>query len=195
MGLSRPLSGTLQSAEAAARGQQGPLRCIDSGHASVGQALLAWRAGELAAAGAEADAIAAELARLVPQTQTWAMARDIRHAVRGGRIPRWAGPLVRFSGLTPVAAIREGVLKVAGGLFARRGAPEAFARYVARRLPQASGWRLLVGHADAAADGERVLAALRQLLPVTEAHLVEVGPAIGAHAGRGALVVGLQPAP
>ena len=39
------------------------------------------------------------------------------------------------------------------------------------------------------------LAALRQLLPVTEAHLVEVGPAIGAHAGRGALVVGLQRAP
>ena len=195
VGLSRPLSGTLQSAESAARGQQGPLRCIDSGHASVGQALLAWRAGELAAAGAEADAIAEELARLVPQTLTWAMARDIRHAVRGGRIPRWAAPLVRFSGLTPLAAIRNGVLKVAGGLFARHGAPEAFARHVARRLPAAPGWRLLVGHADAAADGERALAALRRLLPVTEAHLLEVGPAIGAHAGRGALVVGLQPAP
>ena len=45
------------------------------------------------------------------------------------------------------------------------------------------------------ADGERLLAALRERLPVTEAHLVEVGPAVGAHAGQGTLVVGLQPSP
>ena len=32
-------------------------------------------------------------------------------------------------------------------------------------------------------------------LPVAAGYLVEVGPAIGAHAGPGTLVVGLQPAP
>ena len=53
----------------------------------------------------------------------------------------------------------------------------------------------MVGHSDALADGERLLAALRERLPVVEAHLVEVGPAVGAHAGQGTLVVGLQPAP
>lgn len=37
--------------------------------------------------------------------------------------------------------------------------------------------------------------AARTRLPVVEAHLVEVGPAVGAHAGPGTLVVGLQPAP
>lgn len=196
VGLSRPLSGTLQSAETAARGQRRPLRCFDTGNATAGQALLAWRAGELAQAGMDADAIEAELARLRPQTRMFALARDISHAVRGGRIPRWAGVLVRASGLVPVAKMTpEGVLKVAGGLFARRRAPEAFARFVARRMPAATGWRLIVGHADALADGQRLLAALRQRLPVVEAHLVEVGPAIGAHAGQGALVVGLQPAP
>ena len=52
-----------------------------------------------------------------------------------------------------------------------------------------------IGHADAPADGERLLVALRTRLPVVEAHLVEVGPAVGAHAGPGTLVVGLQPAP
>ena len=124
------------------------------------------------------------------------MARDITHAVRGGRIPRWAGPAVRWSGLTPIAAVSaEGKLKVAGGLFAKQRAPEAFARYLAKRTPAAQGWRLVVGHADALADGERLLAELRERLPVVEAHLVEVGPAVGAHAGQGTLVVGLQPAP
>ena len=196
VGLSRPLSGTLQSGEAAARKQAKPMRCIDSGHVSGGQALLAWRAGEMAEAGATAEVIAEEMARLRPLTFTFAMARDIRHAARGGRIPRWAAPVVRWSGLTPVARINaEGRLKVAGGLFARAGAPAALARYIARRVPQADGWRVVVGHADAVADGERLLAALGTRLRVTESHLVEVGPAVGAHAGAGALVVGLQPAP
>ncbi|RZA20705.1 MAG: DegV family EDD domain-containing protein [Lysobacteraceae bacterium] len=196
VGLSRRLSGTLQAGETAARGFTRPPRVFDSGHASAGQALLAWRAGELADAGADAGVIEAELVRLKPLTHTWAMARDISHAVRGGRIPRWAGPAVRLSGLIPIASVKaDGRLAVAGALFARRAAPEAFARYIGKRMPRANGWRLIVGHSDAIADGERLLAALRQRLPIVEAHLVEVGPAVGAHAGPGTLVVGLQPAP
>lgn len=197
VGLSRPLSGTLQAAETAARGLgKAAARVFDSGHVSAGQALLAWRAGEMADAGADAAAIDAELVRLKPLTRTWAMARDISHAVRGGRIPRWAEPAVRFSGLLPIAAIKpDGRLALAGGLIAGKRAPEAFARYVARRAQGAAGWRLIVGHSDARDDGQRMLVALRERLPVVEAHLVEIGSAVGVHAGPGTLLVGLQPAP
>ncbi len=196
VGLSRPLSGTLQAGESAARAQLKSMRCVDSGHVSVGQALLAWRAGELAHAGAGVPAIEAELQRLTPLTMTWALARDISHAVRGGRIPRWAAPLVRYSGLTPMACIKpDGRLAVTGGLFARRNAPGAFARHLARRVSPLVSWRVIVGHAAAAEDAERLLSALHQRLAITEAYLVEVGPAIGAHAGPGTLLVGMQPAP
>lgn len=196
IGISRPLSGTLQSAETAARGQVRPLLCFDSGNVSAGQALLAWRAGELAAAGADLASIEAELQRLRPLTRMFAMARNIEHAVRGGRIPRWAAPVVRWTGLTPVAAINaEGELKLATGLFARARAPEAFARYVARKMPVGVRWRVIVGHADAANDGARLLVALQARLTLAESHCIEIGPAIGAHAGPGTLLVGLQPAP
>ena len=196
VGISRPLSGTLQSAETAARGQARMPLCFDSGNVSAGQALLAWRAGELAAAGADLTEIAAELARLRPLTRTFAMARDIQHAVRGGRIPRWAAPVVRWTGLTPVAAINaQGELKLATGLFTRARAPEAFARYIAKQLPPGARWRAIVGHADAGEDGARLLAALQARLTLAEAHCVEIGPAIGAHAGPGTLLAGVQPAP
>ncbi|WP_240095582.1 DegV family protein [Thermomonas flagellata] len=196
VGLARPLSGTLQAAETAARTQARPVACVDSRHVSAGQALLAWRAAELAAAGQAPARIVAELDALAAQTQTWALARDLRHAVRGGRIPRWAGPLVRISGLLPIARTdATGRLTLAGGLWARRRAPEAFARHVARRLPPRVRWRLIVGHADAPEDAARLLAALQARLNVAEAHLVEVGPAVGAHAGPQTLVVGLAPAP
>ena len=196
VGLSRPLSGTLQSAEAGARGLTKPMVTFDSGHASAGQALLAWRAGEMAVAGVDAGTIESELTRLRPLTMTWAMARDISHAIRGGRIPRWAGPVVRWSGLTPIAMVSpQGLLKLTGGVFARKHAADAFARYLARRVSKAAGWRLIVGHADALADGQRLFAALHERLPVVAGHLVEIGPAIGAHTGPGTLMVGLQPAP
>ncbi len=78
-------------------------------------------------------------------------------------------------------------------MFARGGAPESFARYVARRLPPGQRSRLRVGHADAAADGERLLAALQARLPVEQAMLTQIGAGIGAHAGPGALVVAVQP--
>lgn len=202
VGLSRAVSGTLQSAEhAAARIGGGRVRTFDSVNAAGGEGLLAWRAAELAGAGADADAILRELARLRPLTLTWAMARDIRHAVRGGRIPAWAAPAVRLSGLTPIARMRaDGRLGVAGGLFARTRAPEAFAAYVAKRVAKTAPgatlrWRAIVGHCDAAGDGQRTLDGLRSRLDLAEAHLVETGPAIGAHAGRGTLVASLQPAP
>jgi uncharacterized protein len=173
---------------------------FDSVNAAGGQALLAWRAAEMADAGADADTILRELERLRPLTLTWAMARDISHAVRGGRIPAWGEPLVRFSGLTPIAKMNaNGKLGLAGGLFAKARAPEAYAAYVAKRTTRALGdatpLRVIVGHCDARGDGEQLLAALQARLQIIEAHLVETGPAIGAHAGRGALVMSVQPAP
>jgi DegV family protein with EDD domain len=197
VGLSRAVSGTLQSGEhAAARTDSGRVQVFDTFNAAAGEALLVWRAAEMAAAGADAATILAELERLRPQTLLWAMTRDISHIVRGGRIPAWAAPLARITALTPVARVRaDGTLGLSGALFARKRAPEAFARSVSRKLPAGVRWRLIVGHCDAPAAGERLLAALHARLDISESHLVETGAAVGAHAGPGALIVAVQPAP
>jgi DegV family protein with EDD domain len=196
VGLSRSVSGTLQSAETAAqRGHGARTHIFDTGNASCGEGLLAIRAGEMALAGAGAPEILAELARLKPLTPTWAAARDISHAVRGGRIPAWAKPLVEWLGFTPVAKVKaDGKLGVAGGLVGKSRVPERFAAYVAKRVDRDARWRLMVGHCDALADGEILLEALRARLQLTDSWLVETGPAVGAHAGPGTLVVSLQPA-
>lgn len=197
VGLSRAVSGTLQSGEhAAARTDSGHVQVFDTYNAAAGEALLVWRAVEMAEAGADETAILAELERLRPQTLLWAMTRDISHVVRGGRIPAWAAPLARVTALTPIARMRmDGTLGLSGALFARKRAPEAFARNVARKLPAGVRWRVIVGHCDAPAAGERLLAALHGRIDISESHLVETGAAVGAHAGPGALIVAVQPAP
>jgi len=197
VGLSRALSGTLQSGEhAAARDPGARVRVFDTVNAACGQALLVWRAAELAAQGQGESEVVAELERLRPLTRMWAIAPDISHAVRGGRIPRWAAPIARLTALTPMAKMSvDGRMVVAGLLLTRANAPEAFARRVARALPGGRRWRLIVGHCDARPDAERLLAALRTRLDICEDRLVETGAAIGAHAGPGALIVAVQPAP
>jgi len=197
VGLSRALSGTLQSGEhAAARDPGRRVRVFDTVNAACGQALLVWRAAELAAQGQDDASVVAELERLRPLTRMWAIAPDISHAVRGGRIPRWAAPIARLSALTPMAKMSvDGRMVVAGLLLTRAQAPEAFARRVARQLPAGQRWRLIVGHCDDRAGAERLLAALRTRLQISEDRLVETGAAIGAHAGPGALIVAVQPAP
>jgi DegV family protein with EDD domain len=155
---------------------------------------LAIAAAEKAATGADAAAVLAHVAALKPKTRTFALARDIRHAVRGGRVPRWAGWIASALRATPIAkVVPEGRLKPCAALFGSARAPQRFADYVARQVPANARWRLIVGHCDAAEDGAALLAALRTRLDIAEGWLVETGPAVGAHAGPGALVACLQP--
>jgi DegV family protein with EDD domain len=195
LGVSRAVSGTIQSAETAAqRGHPERTHIFDSANAAGALGLLSIAAAEASRRGDDAAAILALLARLRPLTLTWAVTRDITMAVRGGRVPAWSKPLVQGLGLTPIAKVTPaGKLSVAGALFGRKDVPDRFARYVAGKLGSGQRWRVIVGHSDAPDDGERVLAKLRELLDCQDAWLAETGPAVGAHAGPGALVVSVQP--
>lgn len=196
VGVARAVSGTIQSAETAAqRGAAERMFIVDSANAAGGHALLAMAAAEAAQRGETAAAIVARLEFLRSRTLTWAMAADLSMAVRGGRLPPWSKTVIELFGLTPIARIKpSGKLGVVAGLFGRERLPERLARYVARRVDRRLRWRLIVGHCDAASYGERLLGSLRKLLDCQDAWLVETGPAIGAHAGPGTLVVSLQPA-
>jgi DegV family protein with EDD domain len=195
VGLSRAVSGTLQAAEAAAqRGHPARTHVFDTANAAGGQALLAIAAAERAAKGASAAEVLAHVEALKPRTLTFALARDIRHAVRGGRVPPWAGWIASVLRATPMARMTPaGRLKPYSALFGQRRLPERFAASVVRQAPKGQRWRLIVGHCDAADDAAALLAELRRRLDIAEAWQVETGPAVGAHAGPGALVACLQP--
>jgi DegV family protein with EDD domain len=195
VGVSRAVSGTIQSAETAAqRGAQDRTFIFDSANAAGGQALLAMAAAGMAKRGDDAERIMRQLETLRVQTQTWAMTRDMTMVVRGGRLPAWTKTVVDTLRLTPIARFKpNGKLSVVSGMFGKQRLPERFAAHVARRVGQGQRWRVIVGHCDAAADGAVVLSELRKRLDCRESWLVDTGPAIGAHAGPTTLVVSLQP--
>ena len=193
--LGRALSGTFQSATAAAvRTGADRISVFDSGHVSGAQGLLAIWAAEAVEAGLSASRILEGLARMRLRTMLYAVARDIRYAVRGGRAPRVALPLTRLLHLSLLFRSKaDGRFGPMGGLWGHDHLPERFACNVARRLNPARRYRLIVGHCDCAGDAERVQDSLRaQVRDIDRIWLVETGVAIGAHAGPGSLVIGVQ---
>ncbi len=193
--LGQALSGTLQSATAAAaRAHADRISIFDSGHAAGPQALMAIWAAEAAEAGLGVSRILDGLERMRSRTALYAVARDLRYAVRGGRAPRMALTLTRLLHLSVLFHNRaDGRIRPMGALFGRYNLPERFARAIARRLNPERRYRLIVGHCDCAGDAERVQAGLlARVRNIDRIWLVETGIAIGTHAGPGALVIGVQ---
>lgn len=191
--LSRRLSGTMQSAEAAARRASGRVRLVDSENASAGQGLLVAYAAEAIAAGLSLDEAAVVVEAMVPRTRSYAVLQDLGHAERGGRLPRLARWLGEGLNLRPVLTNRQGRLGIAGALWARRRRPERFAEWVLRRLDRGRSYRALIAHADDAQAALQVRARLaRSGFGFEMLEIVPLGSAIAAHAGPGALLVAVQ---
>lgn len=196
VGLSRAVSGTLQSAEAAAkRGHAERIHIFDTANAAGGQGLLVIAAAEAAQRGSTSAEIIGILENLKAQTLTWACTTDVSHAVRGGRVPRWAGVIAGWFGLTAIAQVSpQGKLAIKGGMIGKQRTAQRFAAYVAKRLERNQRYRVIIGHCGDATAGQELLQEFRRLIDCPESWCVETGSAVGAHGGPGCLVISVQPA-
>lgn len=194
--VSAAASGTWQAARSAAERTSAPgeILVFDSRNASVGQGLLSIRAAELAAAGHDGKAVFEALTELRAHTQTYIVLRDLTYGVRGGRVPALVKTIADLLRLTTVLTIREdGSVGAAGVIFGRKRLAKKFARWVKKRHANEIRCRLAVGHAHCPQDAEALLDRLRtELTGVEFSYLAEAGPALGAHAGPGGMVVSVQ---
>ncbi|MEP6883086.1 MAG: DegV family protein [Dokdonella sp.] len=196
VGVSRAISGTLQTGEAASRALGKRVRVIDTCNVSGGQGLLAVFAAERAAEGADGATIEKQLLELREQTRTFAYVHDLTSAVRGGRIPAWALPITRWLGLVPMIRMGggDGRIHIFGVTRKHRDLSKRFVAKILRSIDRQQRWRAQVMHCDSATEGLRVRDALINQMPGIEcAELLEAGSAIGAHAGPGSIVVSMMP--
>jgi DegV family protein with EDD domain len=197
--VTRANSGTCGAAEVAASRVQsrGGVQVIDSRNASVGQGLLVMAAAEYAATGASIEDVVRFVERMRPHSHTYACPTTLEFAVRGGRIPAWAGHVARWLRMTPlICSTTAGPVGIGGVLFGRSGLTRQFARWVGRRMEPGLRYRLLVGHGLVEDQGRELLTALTAAHPnIVDSHLIEVGTALTVHGGPRLLAVGLQVLP
>lgn len=190
-------SGTLEAARSAAErvNAHGRVHVINSRNASLGQGLLVVAAAEYAKAGLSVQDAVAAVEKLIPETRTYGLLKDLRFAVRGGRVPRWVKTIADLLRATAIIrTVPDG--RVASGtfLFGRKNRVRRFARYVARKTPAAEALDVAIGHAVCREDAVLLEAELRKLFDnIHRTTITDIGAALGAHGGPGTLIVATQP--
>jgi DegV family protein with EDD domain len=194
--LSGELSGTWDAARVAAQ-QVGEhiVTVVDSRSTGMGTGFPVLAAARAAAAGADAEAVAAVARSVAEATRTLFVVDTLEHLRRGGRIGAAAAVLGSALAVKPV-------LQVVGGRVVPREKVRTSARAINRLVQLAvetageqDVW-VAVHHLAAAERAERLADELRGRLPnMRELYVSEIGAAIGAHVGPGAVGIVVAPVP
>jgi DegV family protein with EDD domain len=190
--ISQKLSGTYESArQAAAMTDANRVRVIDSELVSMSLGLVTLAASSLAASGKDGTAIEAKVLEMRSSIQTYFSVATLEFLRRGGRIGRASALLGSVLQVKPVLCIRDGLVTP---LERVRTFERALNRVVelTREVDRGHGVCIIVGHADAEADAQRIG---RELDSIAETLMIQpLGPVVGAHAGPGVVGVGCYPA-
>ena len=194
--LSKELSGTWDAARVAA-GQVGEhlVTVLDSRSAAMGTGFAVLAAARAAAAGSTAGEAADAARDTAAATRTFFVVDTLEHLRRGGRIGPAAALLGSALAVKPVLHVLDGRVVP---LEKVRTSARALNRLVQRVVDEVGGEpvSLAVHHLAAPDKAERLAAELRDKVPsLVEMHVSELGAAIGAHVGPGAVGVVVAPAP
>ncbi len=196
--LTSRASGTYEGAQSAAKRSNAPgrIHVIDSLNASMGQGQLVILAAECAAAGIGIEQTIRIVEEQVAKTTTYALLKDLRYAVRGGRLPNWVKLVADLFRVTPLICVSPGGrISLSGFLLGRRNRITRFARFIAAKVNSGESIEMGIGHAICPDDAATLAAEFRRILPTLDAlKICDLGTGIGVHGGPGTLLVSTRPA-
>ena len=196
--LTSRASGTYEGAQSAAKRSNAPgrIHVIDSLNASMGQGQLAVLAAECAAASIGIEQTIRIVEEQVAKTTTFALLKDLRYAVRGGRLRNWVKLIADLLRVTPLICVSQGGrISLCGFLPGRRNRITRFARFVASRVKSGESIEVGIGHAICPDDAAKLAAELQQNVPTIDTlKTCDLGTGIGVHGGPGTLLVSIRPA-
>jgi DegV family protein with EDD domain len=180
-------SGTHQAAvtAAAAMGDY-DVRVIDTRTVTMGQGLVALAAGEAAAGGADADAVAALATDTAARTRVYGAIGTLEHLQRGGRIGSARALLGSMLSIKPVIQVQDGIVAEESKQRTRSRSLEYLASKVRSEAPFE---RLAV--CDGAADDIDRFLGLLEGVEINKGGIitVDLGAVVGTHAGPGTIGV------
>jgi DegV family protein with EDD domain len=178
--LSSRLSATMQSAQVASKAIEGdcPVAVVDSKNASMGLGIIALRAAQRAAEGADVPTIVAELESLRGRVRVMATLDTLEYLRKGGRIGGAQAMLGSMLSIKPVIDVQDGAVEQGGKVRTRSKA----LRFLADHVPNVPLEALSILHANAP-DIDDFIAMVQPNHPDTEIIMGKIGAVIGVHTG------------
>jgi DegV family protein with EDD domain len=189
--ISSKLSGTYNSAVQGSQEANAacPIEVIDSQQATLALGMAAIASARVANDGGSADEVAAMARDAASRSVCSALLDTLEYLQKGGRIGKAGAMLGSLLKIKPIIIIRDGEVQQ---LAKERTLNRALARLEQATRDLAPIEELGVMYSTERDDALRVAENLRDLLPEgKEPIIARIGPAIGAHAGPGAIGIGV----
>lgn len=196
--LSGGLSGTLASAEAAAKQIDAPIHVVDSLSASLGQGMLALRAAELAESGLPPAEIVRQLTRIRDRSTFFFTIDTFDRLLASGRVSRSRAWLGNMLNVKPILGLdREGRIRAVSKVMGANRLITKMLDVIDESIPgDARKVRFGVVQVDAQDRAEAVRDALAERFGerfgVEETLMGPATPVLATHIGVGAWGVGFQ---
>jgi len=167
------------------------IEVIDSKGVTMWQGLVAIAAAQAAKAGNSLDQVLEKVGEAIKQMRALALLDTVVYAVKGGRIGRAASAIDSLLPLKLLLALRDGRICPAGLVRTRKKGIDRLLEFTRSALRIED---LAIVHSATSDDAQRLADHIRSFFPDVVARIVELGPALGVHAGPGALVTVLREA-
>ena len=192
--ISQQVSGTYASAINASKAINSQISIVDSCSVSVGQGLLAMYAVDLKSQGTPYKEIVKKIENIKNQTEVFVAINNLDYIVRGGRLPSIVQKLTNLFNIRPIlGTTNEGKIKLDSFLLGQSQMVKKFSNKINTKIKSKLYYRLLVAHSDCKDDAKELLSNITSKnTNILSSYIVEMGCALGVHAGPGSLVVGLQ---
>lgn len=185
--LSSCISGTCQSAKIAKEeGEYDNVYIIDSLNATVGLALLVYRAIALRSEGQDVHTIVQELEQAKYDICLFAVVDDLKYLRKGGRLSGAAAIAGGLLGIKPVVQVADGKVSMAGKARGLPGAYVAIFKLIAERGGIDDRYPIGVGYTGHRHGLEPFMRFVTQNLHLEKPLEFAIGTVIGTHAGPGA---------
>ncbi len=162
--------------------------CIDSLAASAGFGMLVYLAAKEKEKGADLDAVAEYLGKIVLSQAHWFTVDDLEYLKRGGRVSPTVAFVGGLLGIKPVLHVDdEGHLIKVSTARGRKASLTALAdRLCETILPDSPVW---ISHGDCEEDAKLLAEMIKEKSGREVTLITDVGPVIGAHSGPGTMAL------
>jgi DegV family protein with EDD domain len=194
--VSGKLSGTVESARAAAADFGDRVTVIDSASVSASLASVVLGVHALLEAGTDDDVIAEFVDTHRAQARCFVALDTLTYLQRGGRIGRAQALAGQLLSVHPILEVTDGEVLPGTKVRGAGRVPGELVRCLEVVVGDRRDLRILVVHAAAPERAQALAALVEAALPGRAVdRVLPLGPAVGTHAGPGALGLGAAPLP
>ena len=162
------------------------IEVIDSLGVTMWQGLVTVAAAKAAQAGSSLHQVVERVRETIRQLHVLALLDTLMYIVKGGRIGRAVAAMESVLNVKPLLTLRNGEIRPAGLVRSRRKGIERLHEFMRSVLHIED---LAIVYSTTSDDAQALADYVVSLFPNIVPRIVRLGPALGVHAGPGALVV------